>query len=66
MAEGFDPSLVEQFVNITGAPESRAQAHLRACNGNLEMAIGMYLEEDTEGAELCGNQVENVSQSNIG
>ena len=64
MENGADISLVEQFVNITGATERRAQALLNVCNGNLEMAIGMHLEE----AESSGNQTqgENTSQQCIG
>ncbi len=59
MDDKSDPSLVEQFVNITGASESRAQALLKACNGNLEMAIGMHLEE----GEPSGNHTQGESTS---
>ena len=54
-----DSSLVEQFVNITGASESRAQVLLNACSGNLEMAIGMHLEEE----EPSGNHTQGESTS---
>ena len=59
MDDTSDPSLIEQFVNITGATESRAQTLLNACNGNLEMAIGMHLEE----AESPGNHTQGESTS---
>ena len=62
-AEGADPALVQKFVSITGADESRAEAFLNVCNGNLEMAIGMHLEEDTEGANASGSHVQSVKQS---
>ena len=59
MDDESDPMLVEQFVNITGSTESRAQALLKACNGNLEMAIGMHLEE----AEMSENHTQGESTS---
>ena len=37
-------SVIEQFVNVTGASEEIARSMLEACNGNLEMAIEMHLD----------------------
>ena len=59
MEDGGHTSLVEQFVSITGATERRAQTLLEVCNGNLEMAIGMHLEEP----ESSRNQTQGESTS---
>ncbi|XP_013383412.1 UBX domain-containing protein 7 [Lingula anatina] len=37
-------SLVDQFIAITGADKVVAERLLEACNGNLEMAIGMHID----------------------
>lgn len=37
-------SVIEQFVNVTGASKEIARSMLEACNGNLEMAIEMHLD----------------------
>ena len=37
-------SLVDQFVNVTGASKAIAKSLLDACNGNLEMAVEMHLD----------------------
>ena len=58
-AEGADAALVEKFVSITGAPESKAHALLNAYNGNLEMAIGVYLEDGHGGTQPYESQMEN-------
>ena len=59
MDDSCEPSVIEKFVSITGASQQRAQALLNACNGNLEMAIGMHLEE----AETSGNRTQGESTS---
>ncbi|XP_077987834.1 UBX domain-containing protein 7-like [Glandiceps talaboti] len=46
-SKGFK-KLVEQFSAITGASEEIGHRLLEVCNGNLEMAIGMHLEGETE------------------
>lgn len=41
------PSLIEQFVSVTGTSKKIAKSMLEACNGNLEMAIEMHLDSDS-------------------
>ena len=38
------PSLVDQFVNVTGASKAIAKSLSEACNGNLEMATSSHAE----------------------
>ena len=38
-------SKIVQFINITGASEEAARNLLNACEGNLELAVGMYMED---------------------
>ena len=45
----IDQALVEQYVNVTGTDEIVARNMLEACDGNLEVAINMYLEEGSGG-----------------
>ena len=37
-------SLVDQFVNVTGASKAIAKSLFEACNGNLEMVVEMHLD----------------------
>ncbi|XP_068686398.1 UBX domain-containing protein 7-like [Montipora foliosa] len=50
-------SLVDQFVNVTGATKAIAKSLLEACNGNLEMAVEMHLDscEDPETQAASAN-----------
>ena len=34
-----------QFISVTGASEETARNLLNACEGNLELAVGMYMED---------------------
>lgn len=36
---------INQFINVTGATADTAKKLLNACAGNLELAIGMYMED---------------------
>jgi len=38
-------SKIAQFINVTGASEQTARNLLHACGGNLELAVGMYMED---------------------
>eukprot|EP00088_Acartia_fossae_P041974 TRINITY_DN4393_c0_g1_i4.p1 TRINITY_DN4393_c0_g1~~TRINITY_DN4393_c0_g1_i4.p1 ORF type:complete len:532 (+),score=166.90 TRINITY_DN4393_c0_g1_i4:54-1649(+) len=46
---GVDKELVDQFVAITGSDKNLASSLLEACNGNLEMAINMHMENECSG-----------------
>ena len=39
-----DKSLIEQYINITGTDDTIAKNMLEAFDGNLEMAVNMFLE----------------------
>lgn len=56
--------LIEQFVNVTGADKERASSLLNICNGNLDMAIGMHLEDG--GSPQNCSKGETTSHQNIG
>lgn len=36
---------INQFISVTGATADTARKLLNACAGNLELAIGMYMED---------------------
>ena len=38
-------SKINQFISVTGANADTAKRLLNACAGNLELAIGMYMED---------------------
>ncbi len=46
-----------QFVSITGSTEDTARKYLDVCAGNLDMAIGMHLEN--------GDSVKNSTKSTV-
>ena len=53
---------IDQFVSVTGANADTARKLLNACADNLELAIGMYMED---GATSTGTDTSNVDQSPI-
>ena len=44
-----DQNLIKQYINVTGIDEEVAKNMLEACNGNLELAINMFLEGSIPG-----------------
>ncbi|XP_074657992.1 UBX domain-containing protein 7-like isoform X3 [Tubulanus polymorphus] len=50
--ENINQELVQQFCAITGATETVAIGLLEACNSNLELAIGMHMDND--GGNIAG------------
>lgn len=58
-------SLVDQFVNVTGASKAIAKSLLEACNGNLEMAVEMHLDscEDPQ-TQATSSHTEAANGSN--
>ena len=38
-------SKIAQFMSVTGASDETARNLLNACEGNLELAVGMYMED---------------------
>ncbi|BFU18445.1 hypothetical protein EHI8A_174650 [Entamoeba histolytica HM-1:IMSS-B] len=40
------PTKVQQFIELTGAPEEYAKLYLDNCNGNLETSVNAYLENE--------------------
>lgn len=58
-------SLVDQFVNVTGASKAIAKSLLEACNGNLEMAVEMHLDscEDPQ-TQATSSHAEAANGSN--
>ena len=36
---------VDEFIKLTGASIEVAKMFLKACSGNLEMAVGMHLDQ---------------------
>ena len=53
---------VNQFISVTGASQDTARRLLNACAGNLELAIGMYMED---GAASQDTGISNVNHSPI-
>ena len=53
---------IDQFVSVTGANADTARKLLNACAGNLELAIGMYMED---GTMSTGTDASNVDRSPI-
>ena len=51
-------SKIVQFINITGASEEAARTLLNACEGNLELAVGMYMED---GASTVASETHSSS-----
>lgn len=43
---------VDKFVKLTGASVEVARMFLEACSGNLEMAIGMHLDQPTSSQHM--------------
>ncbi len=41
---------VQQFISITGTSVAEARGMLEACGGDLQLAVGMYLESGGGGA----------------
>ena len=53
---------INQFVSVTGATVDTARKLLNACAGNLELAIGMYMED---GAPSTATDANNVDHSPV-
>lgn len=53
---------INQFISVTGANVDTARKFLNACAGNLELAIGMYMED---GEQSPGAGASNVDRSPI-
>jgi len=43
-----------QFVSVTGCSEDVARSYLDACAGNLDMAIGMHMENNMGQSPVTG------------
>jgi len=57
--------LIDQFCAITGSTSESAQNVIKACNGNLEMAINMHMEEVSGGAGAAGAADEDYVRAPI-
>ena len=56
---------INQFVSVTGANLDTARKLLNACGGNLELAIGMYMEDGAPSQETSASNVDHSSHSPI-
>ncbi len=43
---------IQQFVSVTGSSEDIAKKYLEACAGDLDMAIGMHLENEASSSAM--------------
>lgn len=51
---------INQFVSVTGATVDTARKLLNACAGNLELAIGMYMEDGAPSTATDANSVDRL------
>ena len=50
---------IDQFINVTGANLDTARKLLNACGGNLDLAIGMYMEDGAPSQETSASNVDH-------
>ena len=50
---------INQFISVTGANLDTARKLLNACGGNLELAIGMYMEDGAPSQETGASNVDH-------
>ncbi|VDI12839.1 Hypothetical predicted protein [Mytilus galloprovincialis] len=66
MATNVDNAILEQFCAITGATNEVGVRLLEACNCNLDMAIGMHMDSNTDGVVTENDQPSTSDYGNDG
>ena len=57
---------IAQFVSITGSSEEMAKRYLDACSGNVDMAVGMHMENNAFPPQTGAVAVETKSGDDNG